>query len=31
VGKSPEEFEAMLKADHESTQKLVAQIGLRVD
>ena len=31
VGKSPEEFEAMLKADPESTQKLVAQIGLRGD
>jgi tripartite-type tricarboxylate transporter receptor subunit TctC len=31
VGKSPEHFEAMLKADYESTQKLVAQIGLKVD
>ncbi|HTD91740.1 MAG TPA: tripartite tricarboxylate transporter substrate binding protein [Burkholderiales bacterium] len=31
VGKSPEHFEAMLKADYEATQKLVAQIGLKVD
>ena len=31
VGNSPAEFEAMLKADYEATQKLVAQIGLRVD
>ena len=31
VGKSPPEFEAMLKADYEATQKLVAQIGLKVD
>jgi tripartite-type tricarboxylate transporter receptor subunit TctC len=31
VGKSPEQFEAMLKADYEATQKLVAQIGLKVD
>ncbi len=31
VGKSPEHFEAMLKADYVATQKLVAQIGLKVD
>ena len=31
VGKSPADFEAMLKADYASTQKLVAQIGLKVD
>ena len=31
VGKSAEHFEAMLKADYEATQKLVAQIGLKVD
>ena len=31
VGKSPAEFEAMLKGDYEATQKLVAQIGLKVD
>lgn len=31
VGKSVAEFEAMLKADYEATQKLVAQIGLKVD
>jgi len=31
VGKSAAEFEAMLKADYEATQKLVAQIGLKVD
>jgi tripartite-type tricarboxylate transporter receptor subunit TctC len=31
VGKSPEHFEAMLKADFEAAQKLVAQIGLKVD
>jgi tripartite-type tricarboxylate transporter receptor subunit TctC len=31
VGKSSAEFEAMLKADYEATQKLVAQIGLKVD
>ena len=31
VGKSPADFEAMLKADYEATQKLVAQIGLKVD
>ncbi len=31
VGKSPEHFAAMLKADYEATQKLVAQIGLKVD
>jgi tripartite-type tricarboxylate transporter receptor subunit TctC len=31
VGKSPEAFSAMLKADYEATQKLVAQIGLKVD
>ena len=31
VGKSPEHFEAMLKADFEATKKLVAQIGLKVD
>ena len=31
VGKSPEHFEAMLKADYDATQKLVTQIGLKVD
>jgi tripartite-type tricarboxylate transporter receptor subunit TctC len=31
VGRSPEQFEAMLKADYEATAKLVAQIGLKVD
>lgn len=31
VGRSPAEFEVMLKADYEATAKLVAQIGLRVD
>lgn len=31
VGKSPEHFEAMLRADYEATAKLVAQIGLKVD
>jgi tripartite-type tricarboxylate transporter receptor subunit TctC len=31
VGKSPEQFEAMLRADYEVTAKLVAQIGLKVD
>ena len=31
VGKSPQHFAAMLKADYEATQKLVAQIGLKVD
>ena len=31
VGKSPEEFAAMLNADYEATAKLVAQIGLKVD
>lgn len=31
VGASPEAFAAMLKADHEFTRKLVAQIGLKVD
>ena len=31
VGKSPADFEAMLKADYEATAKLVAQIGLKVD
>jgi tripartite-type tricarboxylate transporter receptor subunit TctC len=31
VGKSPAEFEAMLKADYDATTKLVAQIGLKVD
>ncbi len=31
VGKSPEHFAAMLNADYDATQKLVAQIGLRVD
>ncbi len=31
VGKSPEHFEAMLRADYEATRKLVAQIGLKVD
>ncbi len=31
VGKSPEHFEAMLKTDYDATQKLVAQIGLKVD
>jgi tripartite-type tricarboxylate transporter receptor subunit TctC len=31
VGKSPQAFEAMLKADYEATAKLVAQIGLKVD
>ncbi len=31
VGKSPAAFEAMLKADYEATQKLVTQIGLKVD
>ncbi len=31
VGKSATDFEAMLKADYEATQKLVAQIGLKVD
>jgi tripartite-type tricarboxylate transporter receptor subunit TctC len=31
VGKSPEQFEAMLKADYDATQKLVALIGLKVD
>jgi hypothetical protein len=28
VGKSPAEFDAMLKADYEATAKLVARIGL---
>jgi len=31
VGKSPADFETMLKADYEATQKLVAQIALKVD
>jgi tripartite-type tricarboxylate transporter receptor subunit TctC len=31
VGASAQAFEAMLKADHEATAKLVAQIGLKVD
>lgn len=31
VVKSAAEFEAMLKADYEATQKLVEQIGLKVD
>lgn len=31
VGATPQAFEAMLKADHEATAKLVAQIGLKVD
>jgi tripartite-type tricarboxylate transporter receptor subunit TctC len=31
VGKSPEHFEAMLRADYDATRKLVAQIGLKVD
>jgi len=31
VGRGPQEFEAMLKADYEATAKLVAQIRLRVD
>lgn len=31
VGKSPEDFDAMLKADYQATAQLVAQIGLKVD
>ncbi len=31
VGKSPAEFAAMLQSDYEATQRLVAQIGLKVD
>jgi tripartite-type tricarboxylate transporter receptor subunit TctC len=31
VGASSQAFEAMLKADHQATAKLVAQIGLKVD
>ena len=31
VGASPQAFEAMLRADHDATAKLVAQIGLKVD
>ena len=31
VGRSPAEFEAMLKGDYEATKKLVTQIGLKVD
>ena len=31
VGRSPSEFEAMLKAEYEATGKLVSQIGLKVD
>ena len=31
VGASAADFEAMLKADYESTGKLVAEIGLKVD
>jgi tripartite-type tricarboxylate transporter receptor subunit TctC len=31
VGKSPDHFDAMLRFDYEATEKLVAQIGLKVD
>lgn len=31
VGKSPADFDAMLKADYEATGKLIAQIGLKVE
>ncbi|MGZ5147851.1 MAG: tripartite tricarboxylate transporter substrate binding protein, partial [Burkholderiales bacterium] len=31
VGSSAAEFEAMLKAEYETTAKLVAEIGLKVD
>lgn len=30
-GKSPEDFDAMLKADYQATAKLAARIGLKVD